>query len=233
MVNIAEKTRNAIEINSLTSSLVARLQVERGVSTGLLGSSGNTSLEPQIKQLDNARNLTDGNLTLLKERSDFQFPEIVVGNETIRSLHELTERIIGHREEVDSRSVTPGDNIRFYTDINLGIINGYFQIATKLDGGLLWSLIVARDLLLQATDLLGIARALGTQYYSSCQLTRESVEWFASVTAQGEQLLLIAFAYNTDLIKTYENNLKIKNVDTAVLSDKQSEILKKKTHAAR
>ncbi|XP_071823674.1 uncharacterized protein [Apostichopus japonicus] len=226
MVNIAEKTRNAIEINSLTSSLVARLQVERGVSTGLLGSSGNTSLEPQIKQLDNARNLTDGNLTLLKERSDFQFPEIVVGNETIRSLHELTERIIGHREEVDSRSVTPGDNIRFYTDINLGIINGYFQIATKLDGGKLWSLIVARDLLLQATDLVGIARALGTQYYSSCQLTRESVEWFARVTAQGEQLLLIAFAYNTDLIKTYENNLKIKNVDTAVLSDKQSEILK-------
>ncbi|PIK57410.1 hypothetical protein BSL78_05676 [Apostichopus japonicus] len=113
MVNIAEKTRNAIEINSLTSSLVARLQVERGLSTGLLGSSGNTSLEPQIKKLDNARNLTDGNLTLLKERSDFQFPEIVVGNETIRSLHELTEKIIGHRKGVDNRSVTPEDNVNF------------------------------------------------------------------------------------------------------------------------
>ncbi|PIK37630.1 hypothetical protein BSL78_25537 [Apostichopus japonicus] len=225
VVKIADETRTAVEINSLSTDLVACLQVERGLSTGILGSSENTSLEPQIIKLDNARNLTDGNLTLIKERSDFQFPEIVVGNETIRSLHELTETIIGHRKGVDNRSVTPGDNVNFYTSINVGIINGDIAFTAKLDGGLLWSLIVSRDLLLQATDLLGIARALGTQYYTSCQLTRESVEWFARVHAQGEQLLLIAFAYESTLAEIYENKLVEKKVEIDILSEKRAQVM--------
>ncbi|XP_071823673.1 uncharacterized protein [Apostichopus japonicus] len=226
VVKIADETRTAVEINSLSTDLVACLQVERGLSTGILGSSENTSLEPQTIKLDNARNLTDGNLTLIKESSDFQFPEIVVGNETIRSLHELTETIIGHRKGVDNRSVTPEDNVNFYTSINVGIINGDIAFTAKLDGGLLWSLIVARDLLLQATDLLGIARALGTQYYTSCQLTRESVEWFARVHAQGEQLLLIAFAYESTLAEIYEDKLVEKNVETDILSEKRAQVMK-------
>ncbi|KAJ8041900.1 hypothetical protein HOLleu_12828 [Holothuria leucospilota] len=226
IVSIAEETRNAVDINEVTTDLVAALQIERGMSTGLLGSHNDTDVLKQVQYLAVARERTNYKILQLLDVSDFVFPELPIGNTTVTSTSELQILLQEHRKIVDASQVIPEENVHFYTNINVGLIKTGFRLSTNLDGGDLWPLFVARDLLLQVTDLFGIARALGAQYYTSCQLDEDTKEWFSSVKSQGQQLLEVAFAYDSNLEMQYIESAIEKTVNESILKEKEHEILK-------
>ncbi|XP_072022026.1 uncharacterized protein [Amphiura filiformis] len=116
----------------------------------------------------------------------------------------LHEEVWTHRLKVDRRApgTTFDTNIKFYTSINVQLIEVNIVESRKLTSRV-WYQIVAKSSLLLATDFYGIERALGSVFYVQCRLTDDIVQWFKTVKTQGDMMLQQSFSYDGDIEAQY------------------------------
>ena len=128
----------------------------------------------------------------------------------------LQDAVWIHRNKVDRRApgTTFDSNIVFYTRINAELIEANVAESKKLTSTT-WSLLVAKESLLLATDFYGIERALGSVFYSRCTLDGDILQWFKMVKTQGDLMLQQASHYDEHLEEHY-NHLVYQSGNTKI-----------------
>lgn len=182
-----------IKNNLQLATLVGNMQKERGLSAMFLGS--NTSTPELTTALEKTRADTDSFLSQVA-----LWPTIEVNkSKTIPTILAFSSYLGVHRVRVNNRSVTIEENIIFYTDNNLALIQ-WMMKSFKVDGfGSLQKLQVANSALLQASDSVGIQRALGSSFFSGCAVPSRTLRWFYNLDGEGDVMLKTALTYDTDL----------------------------------
>ncbi len=193
-----------VRVHQLTSDLVVALQIERGLSATYLSSQRS---DPNVlKDLTTMRINSDAAANSLAWPFDgLHVPD--VGH--FKTVDDFKISLSNHRKQVVNHkgNTSVEHNIRFYTLINNALMLSSTQDILDLDQQKLWSKNVAKDNLLQSSDLLGIKRALGGVHYASCRLSTENLAWFLKVSSQGEILLEQAFNYHKPLRREWENRM--------------------------
>lgn len=102
-------------------------------------------------------------------------------------------RLEEHRAATHVTNMSLGHNIRFYTNLTLGLLDAMVQGVQLPQKGEVWMKYVAFTSILRAHDAVGIQRALGSSYYAACGLTEEHTLWFKELDTQSATLLQQAF----------------------------------------
>ncbi|XP_072021963.1 uncharacterized protein [Amphiura filiformis] len=201
-LTMAKSTQNLVKQNELIGKLVAALQIERGVSATFLCSFRKD--RDVLEEVYNARNRTNFALEKLKV-----WPGKSVNMIDIDYMSSK-EAFVVHLTLQRQHITTAGGNtstirtIQFYTSINNRIMESGIEASLDSNKQHLWSKIVASNIILHSSDLLGIKRALGAVHYGSCKLSQSNLDWFNRVTYQGDILAKEAFTYFPELQKQFD-----------------------------
>ncbi|XP_072051474.1 uncharacterized protein [Amphiura filiformis] len=201
--------------NDRFGNLVVSLQVERGLSAAYLSSE--KSQQNVFAELQNARRKTDDAFGAINFWP-LNLNVSSIGSFTSKAA--LHEEVWSHRLKVDRRApgTTFDTNIKFYTSINVELIEVNIVESRKLTSRV-WYQLVAKSSLLLATDFYGIERALGSVFYVQCRLKDDIVQWFKTVQTQGDMMLQQSFSYDGDTETRYNELVYLAG---SVLSDVDS-----------
>ena len=81
------------------------------------------------------------------------------------------------------KAVTPPtveENLDFYTKINNAMMDEAASYIVLPEKGDIWSLVVAAGSLLRAADAIGIQRALGSTFFTTCGYSNDDFVWYAN-----------------------------------------------------
>jgi methyl-accepting chemotaxis protein len=192
-------------------ALVTSLQVERGTSARYLSSNGKDN--ETLSALRPLYVITD---KLIRDvdhwRVQFEYSGRVVSSneEFINVLHAL-------RQAVKSLELSFDESTRKYTAINIELMK--FTVTNLEITGVVWSLLVAATATLQASDAIGIQRALGASYFTMCNFPSQIYAWFAQLEGEFAAQQNTAFTYQPS-VRAKWRQLLSKDLETTLTTQK-------------
>ncbi|XP_071176256.1 uncharacterized protein [Mytilus edulis] len=160
-----------IEYNFKMSELIKHLQRERGMSTSFIGTSNVSSAI--LNQLHILRQETNTSLISVK----WPYSGIFVRN-SYWTVEDLLSSLADHRRYVENRSINIIYNLDYYTTITHALLKYIVQSITPSDNAAVQQMVVATEALLSLTDDIGIQRALGTTFFTSCGWQSTEIETY-------------------------------------------------------
>ncbi|BAJ02017.1 methyl-accepting chemotaxis protein [Shewanella violacea] len=167
------------ELAGVNSSLVHELQKERGMSAGFLSAKGQAFAATLPKQ----RKLTDRQITTfqsfiaqnpLPNAFDHQLSSV---NKALASLH-------GLRNRVDSLSVPVSDEVEFYTELNMTLLNIVDQTAHEGASQEIAIKAASFSAYLQMKEAAGLERAVLSSMFGQDEIEAQSFINFVTLMAK-------------------------------------------------
>jgi methyl-accepting chemotaxis protein len=172
-----------IDLSNLTYvalNLVHELQKERGMSAGFVGSGGKkfkTKLPQQRNKVD--ERLKD--FLKLIEKSTY--------SQRVKTVFENLENIESMRARVDELSVNRAEVVRFYTEINEGLIGLIGTLVKEAQDTEVATRIVALKEFSSAKDLAGIKRALLSVAFARDSMDKELLKSYMEINGKEKAFL--------------------------------------------
>ncbi|CAH1779302.1 unnamed protein product [Owenia fusiformis] len=197
--NTASNVNSMIELSNQMRELVKNLQIERG-KTALYLSETYEDLKQKTY------------LNVLKERqnTDVALDNVTGWKHTYRinnkdyTKDKFRDEIQDYRTKLLLNPITVEENIHYYTAIIQDLI-GVTSIETELPNSeTLWRYVVASEIILRLSDVIGIERALGSTFFATCGLSPSNFVWFTSLAGKKEALMELVY-------KNYEKGMEIFN----------------------
>jgi methyl-accepting chemotaxis protein len=144
------------ELSVVYSELVHELQKERGMTAGYLGSKGTkfgNKLKSQRQNTDQKRNKK----TSFWREQDFTLNKVVQLNATI---NKALEKLTAIREQVDAQSISIGEALAYYTQLNKNLLSVAVLNAEISSDVLVTKETIAYFNFLQGKERAGIERAV-------------------------------------------------------------------------
>ncbi|XP_022106622.1 uncharacterized protein LOC110987825 [Acanthaster planci] len=220
-LHYSEVTVVAIDAGDRMTDLILTMQVERGLTATRV--SGNLTGERLTRELFEKRSLTDQAVDKLET-----LPMLNVSGEIFSTKKGLLSALNAYRETVDVMNdvITVANVIRFYTAINSQLLNDSLTQSANLKEGTLWPRIVAKDGLLQVSDLFGIQRALGGSFFAGCSLSPKNLDWFRNVLSTSQLQIKTAFAYSDRAAALYEDLVRSEDPAESHIDTMREEIIR-------
>lgn len=190
MFNNAELARQTVLLSLRMDELVTALQRERGWSVVYL-TSGDVNSGAR-EAVDNIRTTTDKIVKSFQRSVLEDVISTLTAGETIDFYRYLTDE----RKKIDNFNVTFQEAIQTYTRVIAAVGGGVSSGPGFSTIGSLQQMFVATNSILRATDVYGIQRALGSSFYTNCEMQSAEYEWYTSLT--GQSSALVAFVSNYD-----------------------------------
>lgn len=194
--------------------LVTNLQVERGTSATYL-SSGGKNLEA-LERLRGIRALTDQYLKALEMWPPYDF----YPNETFYTKESFALFLNDFRNLVTYVNVTIAEDVDFYTNVTFAWMDFAEKFVILPERGSMWKKLTASNLMLRASDAVGIQRALGSTFFTLCGFDPYIERWFTNLDGQFFSLLYAAFSYQNNLGNTYAKLYKNTMLERTILTQK-------------
>ncbi|XP_063443302.1 guanylate cyclase soluble subunit beta-2-like [Mytilus trossulus] len=160
-----------IDDNLKMSELIQHLQRERGMSTSFIGTSNVSSAI--LNKLHIMRQETNTSLNNIK----WPYFGIFVMN-SYWTKEDLLTSLAEHRRYVENRSIKILYNLDYYTTITHALLKYIVQSVTPSDSAAVQQMVVASEALLSLTDDIGIQRAIGTTFFTSCGWQSTEIETY-------------------------------------------------------
>ena len=193
--------------------IVTNFQVERGLTAGYISSNGlNYQAYERLLVL---RAKTDTSLELLEGWPDrgLKVPGLIdvvfhLQNpvEVFLTRQDFSENLYRFRALVKAGRLALEENIRFYTLINIALLDWTMSNIVLPESGNMWAKVVATSNQLRSADAVGIQRALGSAFYTLCTFSDDNFQWFMSLEGESEALQNLAFGYHSALSNTYKTD---------------------------
>lgn len=196
----------SIDRSLLISKLVGNMQKERGLSAMHLASQNTTVA---MNSLIVIRSTVDGNFKQVRQVAQ----DLIIHPSGLNISKPLTvdglrQLINLHRDRVNEKEVSINDNIIFYTVINEKLMRIISEDILLPEGNTIWNHFVSMTNFLHAADSLGIQRALGSTYYSSCVISNKNALWILELDAESSTYINIATIYDKDVRVMYYNKIQ-------------------------
>ena len=81
-------------------------------------------------------------------------------------------------QQVQGLTHSVKENLNFYTSINNAMMDEAASYIVLPEKGDIWSLVVGAGSLLRAADAIGIQRALGSTFFTTCGFSQEDFVWY-------------------------------------------------------
>ena len=175
-------------------NIIHRLQIERGLSAGFLGSKGRTNQS----ELAAARSQTDNVLSGYKQLVLLENQFATEGfREQSRQLETDLRNVATFRLSVDQFTASGADSFQFYTNIIGGLANLARVVTSQNVGSDITSRLIGFNQLLQAKELAGQERATGNGFITAGKVDESRFLGFAqSGGAQSALLQSYLFMQN-------------------------------------
>ena len=191
--------------------VVTRLQVERGTTASYL-SSGGANLDSYDRVIG-YRRLTDDAISHLALWPENGFRVI---NHVFNRKDDFQGYLDRHRSIVKYNNLTFEENIAFYTDIDLSLLEWSNDMVELPDRGNMWPLLVAAAAMMRASDFIGIQRALGATFFTLCRFSHEHQLWFTRLEGSTQALLGMAFSYDAGSRQAYADSYRGTNLQREI-----------------
>ncbi len=191
------RLESAITISQSVGNLIHELQVERGLSTGFIGSKGQTfadELQQKRGEADIAKNQLKQLIT--NTHDDLQALAILTSLTTsLAGLDTLTTT----RHAVDNLSIDAAKAASYFSSNIEGLLNIVDQLVTRADQAELAVDLVAYAALLRMKEFAGQERAVLNSAFSQNSLTTDAFERLIRLTQSQNsyKALFDAYARNT------------------------------------
>ncbi|HHD77407.1 MAG TPA: methyl-accepting chemotaxis protein, partial [Campylobacteraceae bacterium] len=202
-----ESVKALAEISVKISNLLHETQKERGMSAGFIASKGQKFKTQLVKQ----RKLTDKQraalYTLLKRDEVRSYGEAFTAR--LDAALRMLKRIDDVRKQVDALQISQREMLRYYTDMNAGLLDTIAMIVKVSDDKTVSNEINGYMNFLQAKERMGIERAVGTGALASGGFAEGMQRYFVKLVAQQEAFLKNFNYYAPEsVIRTYEEIFK-------------------------
>ena len=197
-VSMASSQNNYIQTrrayNSITPSfslteLIGSLQEERGITTMYLSTdSPSSNLVAKMVHIQDNVVLSMAKITT--------WNVLIVNSVVMMSTNDLHRYLADHRLSLMMKNMTFSNNIDFYTNVTLALLEAVTDGIELPAEGDLWKTFVAFDSILRASDSCGIQRALGGVFFSRGGLNDEYILHFIRLDNALDLFLQQCFRYN-------------------------------------
>lgn len=185
--------------------LVTSLQIERGTSATLLSSDGqNVQALAKLSQVWNA---TDQFVVALPHWPS----NIQVNGTALHTREDFGRALIYIRSWVTMNVITVSQNIRWYTEVNNELMNKATYAVKPPSEKEIWRSVVAYGSLLRSSDALGIQRALGGTFFTTCKFTQGDSAWFEEQEGSALAAYSISVTYYPHFLSLVQDQ-SLKNV---------------------
>lgn len=180
-------------------SLIASLQVERGLSATFVTAGDNAF--STIQTLWRQYNATNSYVWSLQYWPD----DFTYRGRPIADRQQFIELLRDIRGRVAALKVSFDESTRMYTAINGKLMD----IATYsvLIADRMWPYLVSASAMLRASDAIGIQRALGSSFFLLCRLRSDVYEWFMQLDGEIRSLQNMSFVYHPDIEREWSEAL--------------------------
>ena len=198
--NIVESAASALNDYFSIDTVVSGLQLERGTSVWMV-SLGKTNANV-FERLVQVRAATDFVLEAAK-----LWPEIMTLNGTnVTSKVAFVSFLHAYRTQVNNMELEELDGIiQTYTETTKTLIQWSQTLVVVPEGSRLWPPLTTSKTLLQASDSIGIQRALGLAFFSTCNVTLTHYAWFMTLEGSATAYLDLALSQASDASQAYSS----------------------------
>ncbi|MFY0689483.1 MAG: nitrate- and nitrite sensing domain-containing protein [Cyclobacteriaceae bacterium] len=201
----ATRLNKAITIGIEINHVVHEIQKERGATSGFLANEG----EDFVEKLNAQRDRTDS--TLQAYYSNITAPDL----EDLRSLHEedinflkeAFDALIGLRATIDNHSVTAGQAIAQFSQINEIALNTVNLLINETRDRAVAQQVHAIIYFLKSKELASIERAIGTQAFSMNHLGFDMYHQVADLVASQDSYIDAFLTITNEESKKYYNEV--------------------------
>jgi PAS domain S-box-containing protein len=192
-----EDLKRGITLATEISQLLHSTQKERGLNSGYLASDGikfkKTIILQRVRSDEREKQLT----TYLK----------TIKNQDIlhalqKSLHDL-KKLQTFRKQIDQKTISVEENIRFYSKINDDLLNVIVEISKISKLPIITQNIIAYSNFLYAKENIGIERALGTAILSQKEYKNDLHISFINILAIEKLYIKTFFKYASKEAKAF------------------------------
>ena len=86
-----------------------------------------------------------------------------------------------HRKLLSFNTVTLNQNLEWYSNLTSAILDTLVELVQVPDDEIFWKFYMSYDSILRSIDTVGIQRALGSVFYSTCGLSSANLQWFRTL----------------------------------------------------
>ena len=108
-----------------------------------------------------------------------------------------------YRENMNTTAISTNENLYFYTNLTVSIMNSLTSYVDTSGVHVMWPKTVSLSLLLMAQDAMGIQRAIGASFFSSCRILSSDVDWFIHLDVQVQTLVHLALTEYAVLVQRH------------------------------
>ncbi|CAH1779758.1 unnamed protein product, partial [Owenia fusiformis] len=200
--NTASNVNAVIELSNQMREIVKQLQIERGITALYLSETSEDLKAKSYLELVEKHRKT--NVALDKTTGWTNTYRI---NNSDYTKEQFRFDLENYRSRLSIDSITFEQNIEYYTDIIQDLI-GVTSIKTQLPHSeTLWRNIVANEIILRLSDVIGIERALGSTFFVVCGFNSSRFKWFSSLCGQKQALLELLYKNYKDGLEIFNNAL--------------------------
>lgn len=187
------------------SELVIHLQRERGVSANYLSSVD--SLVVFSKEFERLQRETNQSAMIVNWQSDS-----MIVNSVKMTTEDFFVSIQDHRNAVGSKTIDVIFNLNFYTMIITSLMKYITNSVLSPANTDVQKLLVANRAILSWTDVVGIQRTLGTNYFTDCEWPSvDSGKQFMELIGKAMALYNTASSYASNIETSFNNKMAESN----------------------
>ncbi|MEW6983909.1 nitrate- and nitrite sensing domain-containing protein [Colwelliaceae bacterium 6471] len=205
-----KKINSLIELNIINNNLLHELQKERELSLASYSAPEDNFAERLVIQ----RQTTDKLIT--KHQALLQGNLVVTYNSDIevllQKIHQKLDRLDNYRQQIDRKSMTEGQQVRFYSSLNRHLIDIILPSIKEANEEEIINLLEVYYHLIQAKELAGLERALVAKVLNKKSFSRTDRNQYISLIAlQSEYLTTFSKLASQPLRKFF--NLSMEHHD--------------------
>ena len=160
--------------------------------------STNKTNPEAYSELKASRNDIDLALDMLKA-----WKRIVVFGVSLEDVDSFRQLLVDYREYMNTSDVSINENVYFYTNLTVSIMYSLTSYMDTSGAHVMWPKTVSLSLLLMAQDDMGIQRAIGASFFSSCRILKSDVDRFFYLDVEVDSLVELALTEYTVLVPRY------------------------------
>lgn len=159
-----KRSSRVVEIAEAAGNLIHEQQIERGMSVGFLASSGTRLGDALREQRFKADVQREAFLAIANAAEDLELDDR--SKVMLDSLLQEIARTMDVRSAIDRIELTRPEAVRFFTSINIGLIDMIAGMAANTSNPLVAKQLIVYSALMYGKDDMGIERALGTAAFT-------------------------------------------------------------------
>ncbi|XP_078670101.1 uncharacterized protein LOC144910656 [Branchiostoma floridae x Branchiostoma belcheri] len=222
---VGEKVSDEIVLSTQKGLIAVKLAVERGTTALYLSSGGDPTVYQRLIKMYEE---TDEVLNALKK-----WPRVSRDEPwQFQSRENLQRYIRDNRQVLLANQTTFGQQIEFYTNINVFFLSHVGDMVREGDTSKLWTTSVAYHMMLTSKDYIGLERAVGSIYFAKGGLSAEDEGRYHEARYRGQSFLDAARWYSPQTVAIFDKEFQNTTLQNNIIRMRETILKNEKTTPA-